>query len=60
MPVKKSDVRVYGNQHGSWIELSGELLARFQTMSRLTGKTVEELLMTAIDEKVQRVLGDGR
>jgi hypothetical protein len=56
--MPKGDIRVYGNQHGTWIEVKGELLSRLQTMAHLTGTTVEALLMEIIDKKCREVLGE--
>jgi len=55
---KDGDVKVYGNQHGTYIRLQGATLRLYQQLSATTGKTVDELLMGDIERKCRQVLGE--
>ena len=48
--------KVYGNQHGTYIRLEGELLDKVTRASASLGMTVEQFVIAAIEEKAMMVL----
>ena len=47
-----SDVRVWGNQHGHGIIITGDLAEKIEVASALVGETPEQFVLNAIDRLV--------
>lgn len=62
----KKDVRVYGNQYGTWVELSGNLLLKIcvvlnidvTNMSLDDHDAIERFVTEAIERKAAEVLNE--